>query len=161
MAEAYRKSFKHWERRGLGLMAFTMCRHDIAVEVIKKGFREKKPGTLAAACRAAGLRNHPEFKPLLRKALKHKDMHVRVGAIEALRRMRSEEDVPLLFKTFCQDPSKRVRYEALKAIKKLTLKDHGFHPADWKEWYSKQIAEQQVPEGGGHTLCSDRVPDDS
>ena len=72
-------------------------------------------------------------------------MQVRIAAIQAIDEMRAEAFIPDLFKLYCGDPSNRVRYEAWRALTHLTLEDHGFDPAGWKEWYDKQVA--AVPPG--------------
>jgi hypothetical protein len=132
-------TIKRWETRALLLGAFGKMKTDEAAKPIALGLKDPNPRVAAAACRAAGLRQ--KLRPDVELALKHKSSAPRAAALRALGDLGGEESLPLVFRTFCGDPSPRVRYDAWLALRKLSGEERPCDPQAWKEFWQKRSGE--------------------
>jgi len=145
MARLYAKlPRKDWEARTLLLCAFGAMKGATALGPIGEGLKDKDPRVCAAACRAAGAGRRLQFRGELEKLLKHKHSAVRGAAATALGELGGEDSLPLLFQLFCTDDSRRVRYDAWLALRRLTLDDQRpCDPAAWEDFWKARAAEAE------------------
>ena len=142
-AGAYRKD---WESRALTVLAFGKIQSESARAPLEAALKEKDARVVQAACRAVGAGRRFEFKEELVRHLRHKHPIVRGAAALALGELRASETMPLVFRVFCTDKSRRARYDAWLAMRELALqKKLGHDPREWEGWWEEQV--RDVAEG--------------
>ncbi|MHC4670776.1 MAG: VWA domain-containing protein [Planctomycetota bacterium] len=143
MAALWETKFKKKpEQKAVLLHAFGKIKLDTAERPIALGLKDRDPRVMAAACRAVGLGPRLAFRGQMESLVRHREPAVRGAALLALRDLGGEASLPLIFKTFCEDASHRVRYDAWLALKKLTLKDLPCDPTAWREFWEERSQER-------------------
>jgi len=138
MATLWEKKLKRdWEAQALSLMAFARIKLDTARKPITLGLDSREPAVVVAACRAAGVGRHADLRPELEKLAEDREPLVRAAAISALGALGGDASLPLIFEAFCGDRSHRVRHDAWRALKTLTLEDLPCDPHAWQDVWGK------------------------
>jgi hypothetical protein len=135
-------TIKKWETRALLVTAFGAMKGETAQAPIALGLKDASPRVTAAACRAAGAGRRHALRPDLETLVqKHKSSAVRAAALIALGELGGEDSLPVVFRAFCGDPSSRVRHDAWKALKKLTMEETACDPSAWQDFWRKRSGE--------------------
>ena len=112
------------------------------------------------ACRALGKVGRPEDATVLAQTMTLDNLEdARIAAIEGLADLKSKD--PRIFKVLLdgmehEDPA--IRLAALNALRKLTRKDLGTDPADWKRELKPLIAGADAPKLGQDPAAAEAQP---
>lgn len=133
----WRRMKKPVEPRALALEALEGRKQPKVEALLAKAMADREPFVALAACRVAGAGLHVGLRKNLITALRHKVPQVRAVAAIALSEIGGDEGLPEIFKMFCTDKSKRVRFDAWRALKKMSLEERPCDPAQWREFHTQ------------------------
>lgn len=126
----------HWFPRATGIEALVTLDAGKSADIVKKGASDKAYQVRLVAAEAMAQIGKEDAFGLLPALVNDGDWRVRSAAIESCGAIQEPICVEFLVGRFPLEKG-RLRWDILKALKRLTAKELGLDPKAWKKWWDE------------------------